>query len=150
MMFLFSALIGMSQPSFAAEGLPNLAETIAASGALDDALRDWISNLFTVWMTETDHEHAGQPERALSGSAKAIAAYHFARNVIGLPTAPTDHIKGIAIEALDMAFRKYLSKLFNAWMHDTGGRPNPAYQRRLEHAAKAYLFGRQAIDEAYR
>jgi hypothetical protein len=113
--------------------------------ALDKALQDWIANLFSVWMIDP----TGQPDRAIEGSRRAIAAYHFARNRIGLQTAPSAHIKRVLYEGLDQALRAYLVRLFSAWMHETGGKPSPRNLRLMEVAMKSYLDARRALEQQY-
>jgi len=115
------------------------------SDALDDTLRNWVVQVFTVWLRDPD----GQPHRAVTGVRTAIAAYHFGRNRIDLETASNEHIKKILREGLDEALMKYLTNLFNAWMHDTGGRPSASHQKLKDNAVTSYLSARENLDRLY-
>jgi hypothetical protein len=116
---------------------------LVSSHALDQALQEWVANLFTVWM----RDNAGQPQRAITGAQQAIASYHFMRNRIGLETAPRDHIKQLLFASLDHALHLYFVKMFNGWMHKNGGRPDPDYEKEMDEALKAYADARQAVDK---
>jgi len=59
-------------------GTPEERLNVVLNQALDEALRIYVVNLFSVWMKDP----TGQPDRARVGVEKAVKAWQHARNAI--------------------------------------------------------------------